>query len=218
MSDKRVIWGFNLIAPYYDFFVALFFQKRIQHCQNYFLNTIEDAQSVLIFGGGTGDILLSCLEVNPGASYHYIDISERMIELTKQKVNSTQINFITGSIRDIPKGNFEVIITPFVLDCFTNASLKTEVIPQLKAHMASKGKWIFSDFSYRQAPSKRFVSKLIIRSLYFVFNLLCGLGVKKLPHFNACFASHGLTTLSKKDFASGLLTTCVYEQVKTNKN
>ncbi len=98
--------GFNLIAPYYDFFLALFFQKRIQHCQNYFLNTIEDAQSVLIFGGGTGDILLSCLEVNPGASYHYIDISERMIELTKQKVNSTQINFITGSIRDIPKRKF----------------------------------------------------------------------------------------------------------------
>lgn len=218
MNNKRVIWGFNFIAPYYDFFVALFFQKRIQNCQNYFLNTIEDAQSILIFGGGTGNILLSCLKVNPKASYHYVDISERMIELTKKKVNSTQVNFITGSIQDIPKVNFEVIITPFVLDCFNNTSLTTEVIPELKSHMTSDGKWIFSDFSYSQASTQRFVSESIIHSLYFVFNLLCGLGIKKLPDFNACFASHDLSILSKKDFASGLLTTCVYEQIKTNKN
>jgi tRNA (cmo5U34)-methyltransferase len=211
VNVNRVKKGFDFVAPFYDFLVKLFFGSSISKIQNHFLSEVKGAHNILIFGGGTGQILLDCLNKNPLAHYYYLDISEKMINRTRQKNTSSKVNFITGSYIDIPDQSFDVIITPFVLDCFNNENLKKEVIPKLKSHLIQNGKWLFSDFNHSE--KSRFAKTLsicTIQLLYWFFNIICGLGVKKLPDFKQAFASNRLIVNAECESLYGMLVSSIY--------
>src|ERR1044072_9502779 len=111
------------------------------------------------------------------------DISDKMIAIARkriekqfpEKINSVQ--FISGSSNDIPANEkFGLIITPYILDCFTDENLPV-IMQQLQLHFAPNGKWLFADFNIPQKQVRRSFSFVKIRVMYFAFNIICGLGV-----------------------------------------
>jgi len=216
--NSHVRKGFNLLSPFYDFFSTLFFGDFILESQTCFLKEIRNAKSILIFGGGTGKVLESIFINNLNAKICYIDLSEKMIEKArKRKFPHKQVHFICGTENDIPESaKFDAIITPFVLDCFIERKLQQLVI-KLDTHLKSDGKWLFSDFNIsNNSLLMKWISKLIIKMLYFIFNLFCSLGIYSLADFNQHFQKSGYRTRNEKHFMKGLLVSRIYSKSANN--
>lgn len=219
MSAERIARGFDFIAPYYDFCSNLIFGKSLLRAQYRYFKSIETADSVLILGGGTGELLLPLSKYIQFEHLTYLDISPRMISLAVQHGGSLRIDaenkieFIAGSTELLPENKrYSLIITPFVLDCLSKESL-AKVMIQLDHHLKPGGIWLFSDFNVSKDNGRSSVlNHAMIKFLYLVFNLFCHLGIWQLPHFNEAFRKLGYTTLQESHSLGGLLVSRAYQK------
>src|ERR1700749_2291391 len=78
-KSQRIRSGFNFFAPFYDFFSFLFFGNSLLHSQTYFLPELKKCKTALVFGGGTGKLLMELIRRDVAERYCYVDISDKMI-------------------------------------------------------------------------------------------------------------------------------------------
>jgi len=218
-SHNRIKRGFNLLSSTYGFFSRLFFGGLLQTSQHHFLRTATPVKSALIFGGGNGDILVEALRLNLAGTYCYVDLSNSMVDLARQKAHhqfpeqSSHITFIEGSYGDIPSDvRFDTIITAYVLDCFSEAELY-QVLQKLDSTLHRTGQFLFTDFN---VPAKPFMLNLlfgaVVKVLYIGFHLVCGLGIFKLPDFQSAFKKLGYEAVAEKKWVNGLLVSRCYKR------
>ncbi len=220
MKLERIKHGFNFVAPYYDLFSYLLFQGRLLHAQTHYFDRIGKVDSILIFGGGTGKILPPLFKTIEFNSLTYIDISGNMLKKARRNCEAyesdhvTKIEFIEGSTEVLNKNQqFNLIITPFVLDCFSDENL-LKVITKLDEHLEPGGTWLFTDFNEDQDFG--IISDMrsaFIKSLYFVFNLFCPLGITKLPRFGGAFSQLNYSTVAQTQMLHGLVVGRVYQKL-----
>jgi ubiquinone/menaquinone biosynthesis C-methylase UbiE len=221
MGNKRIAKGFSFLAPVYDLLARIFFGRAIIHSQTFFFNELPQADHALIFGGGTGKILIELLRCKKAKRYTFVDISPGMIDRARKKfsrykleqpADPSTVHFITGSYNDLPGNeNYDLIITPYILDCFRDEELPA-VITALKKKISSLGTWLFADFNIPARGLMHFLARIITRILYFLFNAVTGIGVKKLPVFEKEFQKQGFKKVKEKFFRGGLLSAKVYVQ------
>lgn len=211
---KRVRTGFNLLAPVYDFIAAAASLNYIHRSQTALLPLPGQYSNALVFGGGTGKFLLELMKNNTAVHYCYADISDKMIEATRKRLLSEKmpepVELICGSYSDIPDGKFDLIITNYILDCFSENELPV-VLDNLNEKLSPGGTWLFVDFNIPNSNGYRFFSRMATRLLYMAFNILCGLGVNRLPDFSAAFAQRGYKPVHEKYFLGGLLVARIYK-------
>jgi ubiquinone/menaquinone biosynthesis C-methylase UbiE len=212
LKTKRIKSGFNFLAPWYDFFAGLLLGGALMRAQRHWLSQLGRCKNVLIVGGGTGALLSEMLARGIGGRYVYVDISERMIAAARKRIASQNfsipVEFICGSPEAIAGRKFDLIVTPFVLDCFGEHEL-TRVMQTLKSALLKRSQWLFADF-HIPTGVMGFISGGIVRGLYLVFNLICGLGIGKLPDFARHFAEIGFTKKAEKYFLRGMLVSRIY--------
>jgi len=214
MNELRKKRGFDFLSFFYDFSSRLFFGNYLLKSQTYFLPQLKKCNSVLIFGGGTGKILAELLKQNIESEYTYVDISSTMINKTKKRVDgfsqTQNTNFIEGSYLNIPADKkFDLIITPYVLDCFSEEELII-VMNTLDSKLNKDGQWLFTDFNSPQNGLMKTAAGIITRTLYFFFNMICGLGVTRLPDFEKEFSRLNHSVLKEKYFLKNLLVSKIY--------
>lgn len=207
--------GFNFLAPWYDFAAALFLGGAIQRAQRHFLPRLGMQNDVLILGGGTGRILADMLKLGTGKKYTYVDLSEKMITAAQKRVERLksplpQIEFICGSVEAIAGRKFSLVVTPFVLDCFDDTEIAAAV-KKLDAALKPRGSWLFADF-HLPSGFMGLVSRITVRALYFAFNVICGLGMRKLPQFDRYFQQVGLSPQAEQFFLKGMLVSRIYDK------
>src|SRR5437588_48570 len=170
LSSSKIRSGFNFLAPFYDLFSKLFFGNAILRSQTYFLSSLEKFENVLIFGGGTGKILIALLKNEIGKNYTYVDISDKMAARSKKRFEKfcaensidPKVDFICGSYSDIPsEKKFDLIITAYVLDCFTEKELP-EAMNALHERSSLAGKWLFIDFNIPEKGAMNYFSRITI--------------------------------------------------------
>ncbi len=191
--QRRVRAGFNFLAPFYDFFSFLFFGNSILNSQTFLLQELKKCKNVLVLGGGSGKLLMELIKRDVAEQCCYVDISNKMIALAKKRLEKEfskkikSVNFICGSVNDIDeKQKFDLIITPYILDCITQENL-SPILQQLKSHLLPNGKWLFIDFNIPKNSNAKPFSFARVRIMYFGFNIICGLGIKQLPDFEKEF-------------------------------
>ena len=217
-NAKRVKKGFDLLAPFYDAGVHLFLGRKIEYSQQFFLSGFSSCPHVLIFGGGTGYLLPELLNNPDVRRICYVDISEKMIGKARKRIvhicpeRLHDIDFVCGSYLQIPHDYaFDLLITPYVLDCFEQKELEL-LVPYLSKRIGERGQWLFVDFNTPESGFPRLLSRFIVRPLYFFFNILCGLKVHRLPAFDKVFASSSWNLRKEHYFCSCLLTAKVYSR------
>jgi tRNA (cmo5U34)-methyltransferase len=123
MKD-HIVNDFNGIASVYDALASMVFGKNLIKSQHHFLHVIPDYATVLIVGGGSGELLQTLLQQKPKCQVVYVDASERMIELARQRVqNAARVTFLCGTESvEMPVPAFTVVITNFYLSSVPTAS------------------------------------------------------------------------------------------------
>jgi tRNA (cmo5U34)-methyltransferase len=196
--------GFNNIAPLYDKLARLIYGRAIVEAQVCFLDRIPPGASILIVGGGTGWLLTEIQKCQPDCTVCYVEASSEMILRARARRVVLPIHFISGTHRDIPVERYDVIITNFFLDVFSDDELK-EVLELLKDRIKPDGLWFVSDF-----VNGSWWQKALLTMMYAFFKLVCGLEVNKLPTWKNSLTASGLKPIAILVFWKGFIESVVY--------
>lgn len=183
------------------------FGKALERAQQHFLTSIRADDRILILGGGSGTFLSSLLKLQPHVRIDYIDISERMIRLAREKTRHPPgVNFITGTEQDIPDRTYSVVITNFYLDLFSDETLPG-IIQKIKNHLTSDARWLVTDF-----VNETVWQRVMLWVMYRFFRLTTGIEAQRLPRWQHYLATAMGKNLIHKKFYGGFIMTTVFHR------
>lgn len=206
--SSRMATGFDLLSPVYDLMARLAIGQDIVRSQLWPLKYLKDCQRILIIGGGTGWILQAIRQQCPQADIDYIDISSSMISKAKERVSDDdKIRFITGTEASIPGKDYDVVITNFYLDMFSQEHLSW-IIKQIQTTTRERSFWLVTDFVN---GSRLHSFKLWI--MYRFFRLVTQIEARRLPDWHELFIQvANMHLVASKSFSSGFIKSIVYQQ------
>lgn len=204
--------NFNYIARYYDSLSRIVFGDAIVTSQRYLIQFIKPNSNILIVGGGTGWILEEIAKKHFDSLHiTYVEMSQKMIELSKRRnVGRNKIVFINQAIQSADlNASFDVIITPFLLDNFSNETTTT-VFKKIDEQLVGGGSWLYGDF---QLPEDHaFWQRFLITLMYTFFKLMCGIEANKLPETDSLFQQGNYQKSSSKTFFHDMICSIHYQK------
>jgi ubiquinone/menaquinone biosynthesis C-methylase UbiE len=191
--------NFDFIAPIYDKLVSLIFGESLNRAESFHLNEIQKNQSVLILGGGSGEILKNFTT----QKVLYLDKSANMIRLAKKRNIALSVEYIQEDfLKFSTSEKFDWVICPFFLDCFGDKNLNS-VISKIQKLMEVDGNIIVTDF---QETS----SKLLIRMMHVFFLIIAALESKKLKNIHSVLSGNGFKAEKEEFFHKNMIFSRVY--------
>jgi len=195
-------------AGFYDKLSQVFFGKTLINAQVYLLHFIPANASILIVGGGTGWILEEITKLHPaGLHITYIEISAKMAALARQRnYGDNQVEFINKPIEEVSRAQpFDVIITPFLFDNFTENTVEGLFL-HMHRLVKANGLWLYTDFQLTGKVWQR----VLLRSMYLFFGALCNVPTKTLPDTQALFDKYGYKKIVAKTFFGDFVVSKMY--------
>ena len=204
--------GFDKLAPIYRPMENLIAGKLMQHARTVHTDKVERAKKVLMLGEGPGRLLEHLLYKLPAAHFLILDQSQPMLEqarkaLQRRPSDASRITWLKQDILDesIPSGPFDLITTPFFLDCFNRAQLET-IIPSIASQSAPKCHWLLTDF---QIPAdggfRHWRAKVIHRLMYAFFRRVTGIRATQLEDPDSLLEANGFQRIKRLEFNHGLI-------------
>lgn len=210
-SETNTGGNFDWIAPLYDAFAFVVFGRRLQRAQVIFLNQIPIGSVVLIVGGGTGRLLQRVLTGCHPKHVLYLEASARMVARASKRIiraeDTGSVTFRVGDERSLTTEQFDVILTPFVLDVFNEETLQTQFIPRLQAALKPGGLWLVTDFVNTPTAWQRALLWTMIR----FFRLTTGMQAQQLADWQQLLAEAGLIRRKQQAQVGGMVSTEVWQ-------
>lgn len=208
--------GFDLIAPHYDRLVSWVFGGRLLHAQEQGLGVIAPRSHGLIVGGGSGAIACSVLKHCPDVSITYVEASVRMLNLAKIRLAAEfpdrlhQLDFVlTSRPQTLPPRQMDWLMTPFVLDLFSDESLKP-FFEALHDRLCPGGWWIWTDFVVKGRVG--LPGAWLVAIMYAFFRLVSGIEAGRLPDTARLFHQFAYQPHHTQSFLRGMVETIVYQK------
>lgn len=202
--------GYDNTTWFYERLSKLVFGNVQVKAQNYFLNHIAPNSTILIIGGGTGQILESISHIHAsGLNITYVEISPKMMALSrKRNTGQNEVEFITGDIVHIAfTQKFDAVITAFLFDNFADEDMAT-TFPLIDQWVKPRGLWLDTDFQLTGS----FWQKLMLKTMYLFFKLMKAVNVAKLPDTPTFFKQHGYTVCCAKEFYGRFICSRLYKK------
>jgi ubiquinone/menaquinone biosynthesis C-methylase UbiE len=201
--------NFNNSAWFYDRLSRLVYGRALINAQLYLLQYIKPGSSILIVGGGTGWILEELTKLHPsGLHITYIEVAAGMMALSRKKnTGKNHVIFVNDAIENVPfTSDFDVAITPFLFDNFTEQTLNT-VFSHIHNALKPGGLWLNADFQL----TGKWWQGFLLKSMFVFFKVVCGIEASKLPGIEAYFTRNRYKTISEKTFFNDFIVARVYE-------
>ena len=198
--------SFDRLAPFYRAMEFITAGGKLQRCRTTFLGEIPVPRKILLAGEGHGRFLPECVGRFPEAEIVMVDISARMLDIARSKVDSQRVEFVHADFLewDGPAANFDLIATNFFLDCFPEDPLAV-VVSKLGKCATSEAHWLLADFEIALTPLAGFRSRVILAMLYAFFRIVCGLKARTLIRPNDDLEKAGFTLRRRQTHDWGLL-------------
>lgn len=197
-------------ASFYDRLSRLVFGKALVNAQIWLLPRIPKNAKVLIVGGGTGWLLEEITKLHPGGlNITYVEISAKMMALSrKRNIGNNHVEFINKAVEDagLP-ADFDVVITPFLFDNFTEDSLPG-VFQHVYQSLKPSGLWLNTDFQL----TGKWWQYVILKSMLLFFKVLCSVPAWRLPDVGKQFGKFGYEVIEEKRFFGDFVVTRAYRQ------
>jgi len=197
-------------AWFYDRLSKLFYGNALINAQVYLLPFIKPNSSVLIVGGGTGWILEELAKIHPaGLKITYVEISTNMMALSKKRVvGDNTVIFINSPMEDVPFAEkFDIIITPFLFDNFTEDTLQ-KVFAHLNPLLKKDGLWLNTDFQL----TGKWWQNVFLKTMFVFFKIICGIETSVLPDIDKQFKQHDYQVVAQKTFYGDFVSSMVYQR------
>ena len=202
--------GFDRVAPFYDKLARLVYGSSLQEAQLYLLPFIPPQSRVLVIGGGSGWLLEQLILTGKQLDILYLEAAPGMLALAKTKYSQLKacpgcrVTFRLGTEATLlPHEQFDVIITPFILDLFPLQRLH-QLMQRLSDALVANGVWLFADFWPVRKPTPWW-QKALVWGMYTFFGIVSGVEAKKLPEYKVQFDKIGMHEIASQSFYSGFV-------------
>jgi len=210
---------FGPVARVYDVLAGLAFGGALRRAQRATLAAClppEAAPRILVLGGGAGWVLSEIWRQRPQAQVLYVEVSAAMLARTRARLRrhpapvGAAVELRQGTEMALRPGEqFDVIVTFFVLDCFTEAVLPG-ALARLHAARAPGAPWLVTDFR----PARRGWRHWLVQAMYWFFGVTVGLRAQQLPPWPQGLAALGLHTHWKMHFFGGAVAGLVLHETE----
>lgn len=205
--------NFNLVSPIYEASARLVFGNEHRRAEAFFLPDVPMGSRVLLVGGGAGHLLHALILTRNPAAVAFVEPSSAMRRRAAKRVENepgaARVAFLKKSGELTGQPPFDVLVTPFVLDLFTDAQLQGEFLPPILAALTPNARWLFTDFVRPQSRGQA----LLIRVMYTFFRLLAGIPARRLPEYAAHFQRTRFRKTVTQFFFGGLIESAVLERI-----
>lgn len=206
MSTKP---NFDVLASPYRWMEYLTFGPLLMHTRLAFLDRMGTSRRALILGDGDGRFTRALLNANPTILVDAVDISPAMLRSLVRRAapHCGRLRTFCADLRDWQPElqSYDLIITHFFLDCLTDDEVAL-LVRRIQPALAPNAQWVLSEFAIPAGPKFfAMLARLLVRFLYFAFQMLTGLETRKLPEFGTTFAQAGFTRLERKGMLRGIL-------------
>jgi len=207
--------NFDTIARPYRALEYVTLGRKLEETRLNFLSQLKTARKALVLGDGDGRFLARLLAENQTLEATAVDGSAVMLDLLHRRCRpyESRLRIIRGDALELPfapDGSYDLVVTHFFLDCFTEAQLN-RLITKILPAMQPGARWLVSDFRI-PSGNLHLPAKALVRGLYLAFRLLTGLRVTRLPDHAGCLSAAGLQRVDRRMFLSGILTTELWER------
>lgn len=188
MNFDKTVW-------FYDTLARIVFGSAWRKVQLAPIAELNQAQNVLIVGGGTGQIL-SHLDRNVKTTY--LELSQKMIKKAKLRKTSAKSEFVQADfLQWQTESKYDCILMPFFLDCFAVNDL-IAVIDKTKYLLHKDGKLIVTDFQ-----DAGLFRNQMVKLMYWFFNFVSGVKGKTLLDFQTVILTRGYQLNNTELFLNG---------------
>ena len=202
--------GFDRLARAYRWMEYFIFGSYLQKCRVFRLDETTSCRRALIYGDGDGRFLSELVRRFPQIEVTAVDASREMLHQAAHRLPSgahvrlIQADALECNVEDLPGSPFDLIVTHFFLDCFSEAEIAS-LLSHLNAAAAEHALWVVSEFAVPRRNPARLAGKLIIRALYLGFGLLTGLRTRQLPDYGRVLQEMGWMLEDRREWLSDLL-------------
>jgi SAM-dependent methyltransferase len=203
--------GFDLMAPFYrrmEWFLA---GTKLQRCRVAFLPTLPAPRRALLIGEGHGRFLTSLLQTHPEVHCLCLDASKRMLEVARARalelgLNGAKIEFVQADLPSWipPRNSFDLIVTHFVFDCFTDEQLQP-ILTRLADAATADACWLTADFREPNKGPARWRAQAILAIMYVFFRWATGIAATRLPAIDPMMRQRGFVLRERRISEWGLL-------------
>lgn len=197
--------NFDPVARPYDALAELVYWGAIQQSRKYFVEEINANSTILVVGGGTGEILE---ELPSGLFVDYVEPSAAMIrKASGRRHKLAHINFIQCELSKIKSGQqYDWIICNYVLDLFEKDELRLHLL-LIKDLMSSASRLIVTDFQIQQGKIWQFI---LSTAMHLFFRLTTGLLKSKLLDLNSSLIENGFSRIRNQTFYGAFIFSAIY--------
>jgi ubiquinone/menaquinone biosynthesis C-methylase UbiE len=199
--------AYDRIAPVYDVLAGMVFGGSISKAQRWQIDFIPPGAAILVLGGGTGWLLEGILREGHPGPVTYLEASRAMIDLARKRRGTKKVQFIHGTMVDIPKDAvYDVIIANFFFDQFSPADLST-MLARLSRTLKPDGVLLVADF-VDDAKWK----KVFLAAMYKFFSAIGAVAVSALPPWRELVSRSRFEPVDGKRFYGGFIASMVYRK------
>jgi ubiquinone/menaquinone biosynthesis C-methylase UbiE len=204
--------SFDSIAPAYRTLETIAFGGDLQSARVACLGEIGLPRRALIVGEGNGRFLCELLRLHPNIEVDCVDESGRMLELARQRIerrlpaDATHVGFLRHDITSWtpPEGSYDLIVTHFFLDCFSEARI-ADIVNTLSRAATPNATWLLADFSMPAQGFARIRASLWLAAMYRFFRFTSGIEAKELAGPSPFLRAAGFALASQHLFRSGMV-------------
>jgi SAM-dependent methyltransferase len=192
--------SFDAVAPWYRTLETIAFGNDLQRARVACLGEIRSPHRALIVGEGNGRFLCELVRRHPGVEVDCVDASPQMLELARQQIeraSPTDVPRVRYLQRDIaswspPQNEFDLIVTHFFLDCFSQDRV-AEIVARLSNAAAKNAAWLLADFRIPAGRFARWRAGLLLAAMYRFFRFTAGIEAQKLVDPSPFLRAEGFT-------------------------
>lgn len=204
--------SFDRVARPYRLLETIAFGNSLQRARVAWLAAVVNPVRALIVGEGNGRFLCELLRLHPQVEIDCIDANGRMLQLARERVrreipaDEQRVKFQQQDVRSWspPRDCYDLIITHFVLDCFTASEIE-EVVGKLGDAAASNAIWLLADFSTPTQGASRWRAQLWVRAMYIFFRTFAGISGWRLINPSPFLKENGFYRAHRRQWRAGLI-------------
>lgn len=202
--------NYDNAAWFYDHLSRVVFGSALIKAQTAFLHCIPAGSKVLVAGGGTGWIIEEIGKIHPyGLEITYVELSQKMMRIArKRNTAANKLIYINAPVEDADLVNdFDVVITPFLLDSIAAANFHNVFNCMDKLLKAS---WIWLNIDFQLTG--KWWQPAVLKSMYLFFRLMGCVDTVQLPRIKQAFEDRIYQTVAEKTFFGDFVASTVYRK------
>jgi ubiquinone/menaquinone biosynthesis C-methylase UbiE len=202
--------SFDRLAGHYRWMEPVLAGDLLQRARTRWLSEVQKPQQVLLAGEGPGRMLAACVAALPQSHFTVVDQSAAMLAQARRGgsagLGKVPVEFRQADVRErLPeRGNFDLIITHFFLDCFNPEELAT-VIANLAAAAAVRAEWLITDFQVPPRGWRRMRARLVLWLAYGFFRQATDISARVITPPDSLLGAAGFNLRRREMFNYGLL-------------